>query len=45
MRRQNKCRSIDAIDIMQYENLINTLNRLIIKKSKKTADLKKRNGF
>ena len=41
MRRKNKCNSVDAINIIHYKNLINSLNRLIIEKSKKIAHIEK----
>lgn len=34
MRKKNKCRGIYAINIMQYKNLISSLIRHIIEKSK-----------
>ena len=34
MGRKNKCRSIDAIDIKQQKNLIGSLKKLIVEKSK-----------
>ena len=34
-------RSIDTIDIIQHKNIISSLNRLIIEKSKKIVHLEK----
>ena len=36
-----RSRSIDTIDIIQHKNTINSLNRLIIEKSKKIVHLEK----
>ena len=36
-----RSRSIDTIDIIQHKNLISSLNRLIIEKSKKIVHLEK----
>ena len=40
-QRKNKCEKIDAAITIQYTNLINSLDRLIIEKSKKLRILKK----
>ena len=37
--------STDTFNIIQHENLISSLKRLIIEKSKKIAHLKMRNGY
>ena len=36
-----RSRSIDTIDIIQHKNMISSLNRLIIEKSKKIVHLEK----
>ena len=36
-----RSRSIDTIDIIQHKNIISSLNRLIIEKSKKIVHLEK----
>lgn len=41
-QRKNKCEKIDAAITIQYTNLINSLDRLIIEESKKIAHLEKR---
>ena len=41
MRRKNEYRSIDAINKIQYKNLISSLSRLVLEKSEKIVHLEK----